>query len=67
MKKVLVLSPTMTGGKLIMESFTLGLETNKCRVLAKKISELTQEDMENFKPDMILGYNYSFLSDEKSN
>lgn len=47
-----------------MEGFAGGLEMNKCIVLKKVVDELTQADVESFKPDMILGYDYSFLMDE---
>lgn len=65
MKKVLVLLPKSTKGRLIMESFALGFESNKCRVLTKKLDEISSSDLEKFKPDMVLGHNYSFLSIEK--
>lgn len=56
--------PRSIAGGLIMDGFALGLEMNKCIVLKKVVDELTQEDVESFKPDMILGYDYSFLMDE---
>lgn len=56
--------PRSIAGGLIMEGFAGGLEMNKCIVLKKVVDELTQKDVEHFKPDMILGYDYSFLMDE---
>lgn len=56
--------PRSIAGGLIMEGFAGGLEMNKCIVLKKVVDELTQADVEHFKPDMILGYDYSFLMDE---
>lgn len=64
MKKILILSPISITGKLIMESFASGFEMNKCRVLLKDAEGLTLEDAEYFMPDMVLGYDYSYLADE---
>ena len=64
MKNILVILPRSIAGGLIMEGFANGFELNKCRVMKKIIDELTKEDIENFKPDMILGYDYSFLMDD---
>lgn len=64
MKKVLTLLPNKILGKLVMDGFANGFELNRCRVLKKAVDELTSEDIEKFKPDMIIGYDYSFLEDE---
>lgn len=64
MKRVLTLLPRSIAGGLIMESLASGFEVNKCLVLTKAVSELSQEDIENFRPDIIIGYDYSFLTDE---
>lgn len=64
MKRVLTLLPKSIAGSLIIESFASGFAMNKCRVLSKEIDKLTEEDVKNFKPDMIFGYDYSFLTDE---
>lgn len=56
--------PRSIAGGLIMDGFALGLEMNKCIVLKKVVDQLSQEDVQSFKPDMILGYDYSFLMDE---
>jgi len=47
-----------------MESFASGFEMNKCRVLIKELGELTSEEIEKFSPDMVFGYDYSYLMDE---
>lgn len=47
-----------------MEGFANGFELNKCRVMTKLIDELTLDDVKEFRPDMIFGYDYSFLMDE---
>lgn len=47
-----------------MEGFANGFELNKCRVMTKVVDELTSTDVEDFCPDMIFGYDYSFLMDE---
>lgn len=64
MKKILILSPIGIAGRLIMESFASGFEMNKCRVLLKDADSLTFEDVEYFNPDMVFGYDYSYLADE---
>jgi len=64
MKKILVILPKSVVGGFIMEGFANGFELNKCRVIRKMVDELTSEELEKFKPDMILGYGYSFLADE---
>lgn len=47
-----------------MESLATGFEVNKCKVLTKVVDELEVQDIEKFKPDAIVGYDYSFLTDE---
>lgn len=51
-----------------MEGFANGFANeskfNKFRVMTKVIDELTLDDVKEFRPDMILGYDYSFLMDE---
>lgn len=64
MRRILIILPKILTGKAIMEGFADGFELNKCRVLKKTIDELTFENIENFKPDLIFGHNYSFLVDE---
>lgn len=64
MKNVLVITPKSIAGELIMKSLALGFEMNKCRVLAKQVDIITEEDVKKFKPDMIIGYDYSFLMEE---
>ena len=65
MKKILVILPRSIAGGLIMEGLARGFELNKCRVMTKVVDELTEQDIQMFKPDAILGYDYSFLMDEK--
>lgn len=65
MKRVLVLLPASIAGRLIMESFASGFEMNRCRVLVKDLESLTGEELENFAPDMIFGYDYSYLMNEE--
>ncbi len=64
MKKILAILPKSIAGKIIIEGLASGFELNKCRVLKKNIDELQTEDLLNFKPDAILGYDYSFLMDD---
>jgi len=64
MKKILIISPRSIAGGLIMDGFAKGFELNGCRVLTKVVDELSRKDINSFKPDVILGYDYSFLMDE---
>ena len=64
MKKIFAILPKNGEGKLIMEGFANGFELNKLRVMRKIVDELSLENIENFKPDMIFAYEYSFLTDE---
>lgn len=64
MKNVLVITPKSIAGELIMKSLALGFEVNKCKVLTKQVDIITEDDVEKFKPDMIIGYDYSFLMEE---
>ncbi len=64
MKKILVLSPKKFSGKLITDGFAQGFRLNKCKVLEKSVNELTSKDVQDFNPDMIFGYDYSFLTEE---
>lgn len=65
MKKILIISPRSIAGSLITDGFAQGFKSNDCKVLSKVVDELKTEDVEKFKPDMIFGYDYSFLMDEK--
>lgn len=47
-----------------MDGLADGFKTNGCIVLSKVVDELTESDIKRFKPEMILGYDYSFLMDE---
>lgn len=64
MNKILIIIPECIVGSLIMEGLANGFESNKCRVLRKRIGELTLQVIEELKPDIILGYNYSFLTNK---
>lgn len=47
-----------------MESFASGFEVNGCMVLEKKVGELQEEDLKSFRPNVVVGYDYSYLMDE---
>lgn len=47
-----------------MESFVSGFEANGCLVLEKEVDKLVAEDIETFKPEVIMGYDYSYLMNE---
>lgn len=64
MKKVLVILPNSIGGEKVLIGFAQGFKANGCYVLKKDIRELTTQDVKNFKPDIIFGYDYSFLYSE---
>lgn len=64
MKKFLILLPKSIAGKLIMENFAWGFEANKCLVKIRPVENLSAEDLEFFSPDVVLGYDYSYLMDE---
>lgn len=61
MKKVLSILPVSIAGTLIIKGFSSGFKSNGCFVLEKDVRELTPEDLENFKPDIIFGYDYSYM------
>lgn len=65
MIKILILTPKSIAGKLIMESFASAFEANKCLVKIKPVEELSAADLEFFHPSFIMGYDYSYLMDEK--
>lgn len=65
MKRILVLTPKSIAGKLIMDNFADALEVNKCLVKKRPVDKLSAKDLESFKPDAVLGYDYSYLMDEK--
>jgi len=64
MIRILILSPKSIAGKLIIESFAAAFESNKCLVKIKNVEELSAEDLDFFKPDVVFGYDYSYLMDE---
>src|SRR5574344_86899 len=64
MKRILVILPKSIAGGLIMESLASGFEAIKCRVLVKAIDKVEESDLKYFRPDVVLGYDVSFLNDE---
>lgn len=64
MIRVLILTPKSIAGKLIMESFAPAFEANGCMVKVKGVEELLAKDLDYFKPDVVFGYDYSYLMDE---
>lgn len=65
MKKLLMVIPDNVAGKYISEGFAKGFEFNKFIVVKKTIKEIIAEGLENFAPDIIFGYEYSFLENEE--
>lgn len=64
MKKLLIVLPENTAGKYILEGFAKGFEQNKFRVATKTMNEIIAENHEDFNPDIIFGYEYSFLTNK---
>lgn len=65
MRKLLVVLPDNTAGKYILEGFAKGFESNKFRVETKTIDEIVENTLLDFIPDIIFGFEYSFLENEK--
>lgn len=61
MKKVLITLPNSIAGTLILKGFKQGFKSNSCFVMEKDLRELTVQDIERFKPNIIFGYDYGFL------
>lgn len=64
MKKIFIISPKSIAGELIIDGFACAFKNAGCRILLKKIDEAAFDEIEKFNPDMIFGYDYSFLADE---
>ena len=61
MIKVLITLPNSIAGTLIMRGFKQGFKSNGCFVMAKDLRVLSVDDIQRYKPDIILGYDYGFL------
>lgn len=61
MKKALVTLPNSIAGTLIMKGFCQGFRANGCYVLEKDLRDINIDEIERFKPDIVLGYDYGFL------
>lgn len=61
MQKILITLPNSIGGALVSRGFASGFKSNGCFVLQKDLRELTVKDVQQFKPDIIFGYDYGFL------
>lgn len=61
MKRILITSPNSIAGSLILKGFKAGFKANGCYVQEKDARDLSIEDIEKFKPDIIFGYDYGFL------
>ena len=65
MKKILSILPVSIAGTLIVKGFSSGFKANSCFVLEKDVRELTQNDIERFRPDIIFGYDYSYMHNKE--
>lgn len=67
MQKILITLPNSIAGTLILKGLANGFRSNGCFVCVKDLRELSIDDIQRFKPDAILGYDYGFLfsDDEK--
>ena len=61
MKKVLSVLPVSIAGTLIVKGFSAGFKSNSCFVLEKDVRDLSPEDLEHFKPDIIFCYDYGYM------
>lgn len=61
MHKVLIISNKNYTERFISKGFASGFKANGCYVLVKELDELSIEDVERFKPDIVFGFNYGFL------
>lgn len=61
MKRILITSPNSIAGSLILNGFKSGFKANGCFVIEKDARDLSIEDVEKCKPDIIFGYDYGFL------
>lgn len=65
MKKVLSILPVSIAGVLIVKGFNSGFRSNGCYVIEKDVRDLTVSDIENYRPDIIFGYDYSYLHNKE--
>ncbi len=61
MKKVFITSPISIAGCLITHGFAEGFRKLGYFVIEKDVRETTFEEIENYKPDYILGYCYGYM------
>lgn len=61
MLKVLLVSNKNYTEGFISKGFASGFKANGCYILIKELEELSVEDIERFKPDIVFGFNYGFL------
>lgn len=64
MKKLFITTPISIAGSLITRGFAEGFKKLGFFVVEKDVRETTIEDIQNFKPDYILGYCYGYLVNE---
>lgn len=64
MKRVLIL-PDKAEAEILLEELAQGFKANKCLTMKKSLKDFSTKDLKTFKPDLILGYKYSFLKDKK--
>lgn len=61
MKKILIILPDSIAGNLILRGFGSGFKSNGVFVKEIDFRDLKIEEIKNFKPDIIFGYDYGFL------
>lgn len=61
MKKILSIIPLNIAGTIIVRGFNSGFKSNGCYIMEKDVRELTPQIIARFKPDVIFGYDYSYL------
>lgn len=65
MRKLYITSPISIAGCLITHGFAQGFRKLGFYVVEKDVREVTVEDINEFKPDYILGYDYGYLVNEE--
>ncbi len=65
MNKIFIISPVSIAGCLITKGFADAFKKLGYFVIEKDIRETKFEEIEKYKPDLILGYDYSYLMDSE--
>lgn len=61
MYKILLITNKNYTERFVSKGFASGFKANGCYILTRELEDLTIEDFERFKPNIVFGYNYGFL------